>query len=424
MTGAFPLHERFHYSGDRLCVENVPLETIAQKIGTPVYVYSKAALTDYCGQFLAAFKNMRAQVCYAVKSLPNIHVIQLFGKMGAGADVVSQGEMQRALAAGIPAAKIAFAGVAKTESEIEFAIKQRIMQFSVESESELDMIARVAQRLGTDARVAFRVNPDVDAKTHAKITTGKKENKFGIDIDAVGALFHKAKSMSHIKAVGIGAHIGSQILDLPPFEDAYRVMRDKISELRQQGFSISHIDLGGGLGVPYKQGQQSVPLEKYAALVRDLFGDFDIDMVFEPGRYFTANAGALLITVHHLKKGSDKHFVLTDGGMNDLIRPTLYEAHHDILPVRLPKAQNKQICDIVGPVCESSDYLALSREMHLPAVGDLLVVTSAGAYGASMSSEYNTRALTPEVLVDGDQFTVIRRRPSFDETIRLEKSSA
>lgn len=424
MTSAFPLHRDFSYKDGVLRAENVSVAAMHGVAGTPCYIYSKSALVSRYRELADAFGGLDVTICYALKALPNIHVVRLFGEMGAGADVVSMGEMQRAIEAGIPANKIAFPGVAKTRVEIDFALSAGVMQFNVESESELRMIQDAAKKLNIKTRAVLRVNPDVDAKTHKKITTGKKENKFGIDLNDVAGLLRLAQSMTHVDVIGIGAHIGSQILDLSPFRDAYKILRDWVIDLRAQGFAITHVDLGGGLGVAYHAGQNPPEIADYAAIVREMFGDLNVHLVLEPGRWLVANAGLLLIAVHHIKQGEDKLFILTDGGMNDLIRPTLYDAHHDIIPVRLDKNAPKITCDVVGPVCESSDYLALSRQMAAVSQGDLLAVCSAGAYGASMASEFNSRPLVPEILVDGDSYKIIRRRPSFQEMIRLEKSSA
>ena len=401
--------------------DGVAVPDLARAVGTPFYVYSKSAFHDYYRQFASAFAGMNVHICYALKALPNIEVVRIFAQMGAGADVVSAGEMRRAILAGISGDKIAFPGVAKTRDEILFALSQNAMQFNVESESELRMISDTAQSQNMTAHVVLRVNPDVDAKTHAKITTGKRENKFGIDIADAAALYALGNSLGGIEMLGVGAHIGSQILDLQPFDDAYAILRQLVLDLRAAGHSVRHVDLGGGLGVPYQTGQTAPSIVEYAAIVKKLFGDLNIHMVLEPGRCLVANAAALIIRAHHIKPGHGKYFILTDGGMNDLIRPTLYNAHHEIFPVIAGSKSAPVLCDIVGPVCESSDYLALGRTMPLPRQGDLLAVSSAGAYGASMASEFNSRPLIPEILVDNGQYAVIRRRPEYDEMWRLEQ---
>jgi diaminopimelate decarboxylase len=370
-----------------------------------------------------AFRGQDALICFAVKANSNQAVLRTMARLGAGMDVVSEGELRRVLAAGVPADKIIFAGVGKTREEMAFAIKAGILGFNVESEPELEALSEIASSAGAKARVAMRVNPDVDAKTHAKISTGKSENKFGIPYLRAPQLYAEARRLPGIAATGIHMHIGSQITDLAPFRDAFRLMRDLALELRREGHEIRHLDIGGGLGVPYHGGNDVPPHpDEYAAVVKATLGDLGAKVILEPGRMIAGNAGILVARVLYLKQGADRVFTIVDAAMNDLIRPTLYEAHHEIWPVEEAKAAMPPVVqDVVGPVCETGDYLALGRNLAPFEAGDLLAVMTAGAYGAVMSSTYNSRLLVPEVLVNGEQYAVVRPRADYDALIALDR---
>lgn len=413
----------FAYKDGVLYAEDVSLEAIAAQVGTPFYCYSTATLERHYRVLADAFAGQQALICYAAKANSNQAVLATMARMGAGMDVVSEGELRRARAAGVPAERIIFAGVGKTREEMEYAIAEGILGFNVESEPELEALSRVASDMGRTARCALRVNPDVDARTHAKISTGKSENKFGIPYKCAPALYAKARALPGIAATGIHMHIGSQITDLAPFRDAFRLMRDLVMELRATGHTLEHLDLGGGLGVPYRGGDDAPPSPaEYARVVKEQLGDLDLEFILEPGRMIVGNAGVLVSRVVFVKEGADRTFTIVDAAMNDLIRPTLYEAHHDILPVRdalLSQPPVQQ--DIVGPVCETGDYLALDRSLPPFASGDLLAVMTAGAYGAVMSSTYNSRRLVPEVMVHGEAFAVVRPRPDYEDLIRMDR---
>jgi diaminopimelate decarboxylase len=409
----------FHYSNGILHAEDVTLSAIAAEVGTPVYVYSSATLERHYRVLADAFSGMDALICFAVKANSNQAVLSLMASLGSGMDVVSEGELRRARAAGVPANKIIFAGVGKTRSEMAYALDEGILGFNVESEPELLALSEVAASMGATAHIAIRVNPDVDAKTHAKISTGKSENKFGVPYAAARALYAKAATLSGIKVSGVHMHIGSQITELSPFRDAFHRMNDLARDLMSSGIALEHLDIGGGLGVPYR-GSNDVPPhpDEYANLVREILGPLGLKFVLEPGRMVVGNAGVLLTKTIFVKEGADKTFTVVDAAMNDLIRPTLYEAHHDIWPVdesRLAMAPVQQ--DIVGPVCETGDYLAEDRALPPLKVDDLLAVMTAGAYGAVMSSTYNTRPLVPEVLVRGATYDVVRPRQSYEALI-------
>ncbi len=366
---------------------------------------------------------MKSMLCYAMKANSNLAVLKTLARLGAGADVVSEGELRRALAAGIPASKILFSGVGKTRSELIFALENDILCFNVESEPELDHLSRIAVELGKEARISLRINPDVDAQTHAKIATGKSENKFGIPWKHARAVYKRASTLPGIKVTGIDMHIGSQITRLEPFDSAFKRLGDLVKQLREDGIEIDHVDLGGGLGIPYQNNQTPPPLPRdYAETVKKHVRDLDCEVYFEPGRLIAGNAGILLTEVIYRKEGEGKTFVIVDGAMNDLIRPTLYEAWHDVIPVREPGFDTPvSIVDIVGPVCETGDFLAQNRPLAMLEPGDLVAVMSAGAYGAVQSSTYNSRLLVPEVLVNGDKWHVIRNRPTYEELIGLDK---
>ncbi|OLP62130.1 diaminopimelate decarboxylase [Xaviernesmea oryzae] len=412
----------FDYRDGVLHAENVSVADIARAVGTPFYCYSTATLERHFRVFSEAFIGVDALVCYAMKANSNQAVLKTLAALGAGADVVSGGELRRALAAGIPASKIMFSGVGKTADEMDLALEAGIYCFNVESEPELEILNQRAQRLGKRAHVSFRINPDVDARTHAKISTGKKENKFGIAYERARAIYAHAATLPGIEVTGIDMHIGSQITDLQPFADAFRLLRELVETLRADGHVLSHVDVGGGLGIPYKEDNNPPPApEVYAQVVKDALSGLGCRIVTEPGRLIVGNAGILVTEVLYVKDGGSKTFVVVDGAMNDLIRPTLYDAFHEVRPVRISAANAPRItADIVGPVCETGDYLALDREMAMPRPGDLIAVGTAGAYGAVQAGTYNTRLLVPEVLVKGDRFHVIRPRRTYEELIALD----
>ena len=416
----------FDYRDGVLYAENVSVTDIARAVGTPFYCYSTATLERHFRVFSEAFEGTDALVCYAMKANSNQAVLKTLAAAGAGADVVSGGELRRALAAGIPAQKIMFSGVGKTAEEMDLALEAGIYCFNVESEPELEVLNQRAVRLGKRAHVSFRINPDVDARTHAKISTGKKENKFGIAYERARAIYAHAATLPGIEVTGIDMHIGSQITDLQPFADAFRLLREMVEMLRADGHQIAHVDVGGGLGVPYKDDNNPPPQpDAYARIVKQALEGLGCRIVTEPGRLIVGNAGILVTEVLYVKDGGSKTFVIVDGAMNDLIRPTLYEAFHEIRPVRISAANAPRIkADIVGPVCETGDYLALDREMAMPKPGDLFAVGTAGAYGAVQAGTYNSRLLVPEVLVKGDQFHVIRPRRSYEELIALDSVPA
>ncbi|MGN1289350.1 MAG: diaminopimelate decarboxylase [Bradyrhizobium sp.] len=413
----------FDYRNGVLHAEAVNLIELAEAVGTPFYCYSTATLERHYRVFTEAFAGEKALVCYAMKANSNQSVLRTLAKLGAGADVVSGGELKRALAAGIPPSKILFSGVGKTESELRAALAADILCINIESEPELEMLSRLAVEMKTTARISVRVNPDVDAGTHAKISTGKSENKFGIPIARAREVYARAAKLPGIKVTGTDVHIGSQITDLGPLEVAFRLLAEFVQTLRADGHDISHIDFGGGLGIPYHMDRAAPPApDAYAAMVKRVTHNLGCTLMFEPGRLIVGNAGILVSRVIHVKSGEAKNFVIIDAAMNDLIRPTLYEAHHDILPVREPAAGTPTIvADVVGPVCETGDYLALDRALPQPKAGDLLAIMTAGAYGAVQSGTYNTRPLVPEVLVKDDQYAVVRPRIDVDALIAMDK---
>lgn len=409
----------FDYKDGVLYAENVSVPEIAAAVGTPFYLYSTATLERHVRVFKEAFADVDSLVCYAMKANSNQAVLKTIGRMGAGIDVVSEGELRRALAAGIPAERIMFSGVGKKKREMDFALDAGIYCFNVESEPELEALNACAIAKGKRAPVSFRINPDVDAKTHSKISTGKKENKFGISYDRARAVYAHAATLQGIEVTGIDMHIGSQITDLQPFDDAFRLLAELVETLRADGHHIEHVDIGGGLGIPYKLDNNPPPNpEAYSKVVKNQLRGLGCKIVTEPGRLIVGNAGILVTEVIYVKDGGDKTFVIVDAAMNDLIRPTLYEAWHEIMPVEITAASAPRIrADVVGPVCETGDYLALDREMAEPKPGDLLAVGSAGAYGAVQAGMYNSRPLIPEVLVKDDAFHVIRSRPTYDDMI-------
>ncbi|HEY1720067.1 MAG TPA: diaminopimelate decarboxylase [Magnetospirillaceae bacterium] len=414
----------FAYKNGVLHAEDVPLPRIAQQVGTPFYCYSTATLERHYHVLKEGLAGLDATICYAVKANSNIAVIRTLAVLGAGADVVSEGELRRALAAGVPPSRIVFSGVGKTTEELKFAVAQGIMQINVESEAELDMLDAVARAQGRVMPIALRVNPDVDANTHHKITTGKSENKFGIEWTRAAEVLRRAQGMKGVEVMGLASHIGSQLLELDPFRAAFERLRGLVAELKSAGIPIRRLDLGGGLGVPYgnEGNHPPPPPAAYGAIVRDVLGNLGCSLVFEPGRLLVANAGLLVSRVVLVKQGEQRRFVVADAAMNDLVRPAMYEAYHDILPVAEPLPNTPRApVDVVGPVCETGDTFARQRDLPPLAAADLIAFATAGAYGAAMSSQYNSRLLVPEVLVSGDRFAVIRARPSYDEMLALER---
>ena len=414
--------DHFLYKNGALHAEDVPVAEIAAAVGTPFYVYSTATLLRHFKLFDDALEGMDHLVCYAMKAASNQAILKTLGDAGAGMDVVSGGEYMRAKAAGVPGDRIVFSGVGKTADEIRLALTGGIRQFNVESEPEMQVLNAVALELGVVAPITIRVNPDVDAKTHAKIATGKSENKFGIPISRAHQVYAMAATLKGLEIIGIDVHIGSQLTDLTPFELAYEKVAELTEELRAQGHNIKRLDLGGGLGIPYERSNVAPPLPSdYGALVKRTLGHLGCEIEIEPGRLIAGNAGLMVSEVIYVKEGEDREFLIIDGAMNDLIRPAMYDAHHDIVPVVEPEAGIEMAkYDVVGPVCESGDTFAKQRVMPPMQSGELVAFRSAGAYGAVMASEYNSRPLIPEVLVNGDQFAVIRRRPTFDEMINRD----
>ncbi len=405
-----------------LHAEDVAIPDIVASVGAPFYVYSTATLTRHFQLFDDALAGMDHLVCYAMKAASNQAILQTLAKLGAGMDVVSGGEYARARAAGVPGERIVFSGVGKTRDEMRLALTGGIRQFNVESEPEMAVLSAVATELGVKAPITIRVNPDVDAKTHAKIATGKSENKFGIPISRAREVYAQAAALPGIDVIGIDVHIGSQLTQLEPFELAYKMVAELTETLRADGHNIRRLDLGGGLGIPYTRSNEAPPLPTdYGAMVKRVLGHLNCEIEIEPGRLIAGNAGILVSQVIYVKEGEDRKFLILDAAMNDLIRPAMYDAHHDIEPVIEPQAgAERATYDVVGPVCESGDTFAKGREMTQMTAGDLVAFRSAGAYGAVMSSEYNTRPLIPEVMVNGSEFAVIRSRPSFDEIINRD----
>ena len=399
--------------------EDVDVTALAGKVGTPFYVYSSATLRRHVRVMREAFDGIDTLLAYAMKANSNQAVLKVIAGEGAGADVVSGGELERAIAAGIPAQKIVFSGVGKTVAEMRRGLELGIHCFNIESEPELERLSEIATAMGKLAPVSVRINPDVDAGTHAKISTGKKENKFGIPFARAREVYARIAALPGVKAVGVDMHIGSQITDMKPFDNAFDLLAELVRDLRAAGHQLKHVDVGGGLGIPYDHDQDAPPDPMaYAEIVRKHVAPLGVSLVLEPGRLIVGNAGILVTKVEYVKKGA-KNFVIVDAAMNDLIRPTLYEAHHDLQPVvhsNLPRIK----ADIVGPVCETGDYIAKDRSIEGVKEGDLIAIMSAGAYGAVMASTYNSRPLIPEVLVDGDKWHVIRSRPSIEQLIALD----
>ncbi|XDA97803.1 diaminopimelate decarboxylase [Sulfitobacter sp. LCG007] len=414
--------DHFLYRDGALHAEDVPVAEIAAAVGTPFYVYSTATLLRHFKLFDEALEGTDHLICYSVKAASNQAILKTLAQAGAGMDVVSGGEYLRAKAAGLPGDRIVFSGVGKTAEEIRLAIEGGIRQFNVESEPELEVLNAVAGGLGAVAPVTIRVNPDVDARTHAKIATGRSENKFGIPISRAREVYALAARLPHLKVVGIDVHIGSQLTDLEPFEQAYRKIADLTDVLRADGHEIARLDLGGGLGIPYARDNLAPPLPlDYGAMVKRVLGHLGCEIEIEPGRLIAGNAGLMVSKVIYVKSGEGRDFLILDAAMNDLIRPAMYEAFHEIVPVvEADPGAERATYDVVGPVCETGDTFARDRKMPPVAAGDLVAFRSAGAYGAVMSSEYNSRPLIPEVLVHGDQFAVIRPRPTFDDIINRD----
>jgi diaminopimelate decarboxylase len=413
----------FAYRDRVLHAEAVNLAALADIVGTPFYCYSSATIERHYNVFAAAFADVDALVCYALKANSNQAVVTTLARLGAGADVVSEGELLRALTAGVPPQRIVFSGVGKTPRELALAVEHGILCVNVESESELELLSSIATAKARTADISIRVNPDVDPKTHAKIATGKAENKFGIPISRAAEVYARAAKLKGVRAIGVDMHIGSQIIDLQPFRDSFALLAEFVGVLRADGHTISHIDVGGGLGVPYREDNEPPPdPSAYAAIVKAATQNLGCRLILEPGRLIVGNAGILVTRVLHVKHGDAKNFVVVDAGMNDLIRPTLYDAHHDIRPVRQPAAgQGRIVADVVGPVCESGDYFALDRELAVPEAGNCLALMTAGAYGATQSGTYNSRPLPPEVLVRKHEWAIVRPRAGIEDLIALDR---
>jgi len=413
----------FDYKNGALHAEDVAINALADKIGTPFYCYSASTIRRHIQVFSQAFSGLDILVCYAIKANSNQAVLRLLANEGAGMDVVSGGELARAIAAGVPGNKITFSGVGKTADEIREALAVNIFCFNVESEAELEVISQIADQMGKWANISLRVNPDVDARTHVKISTGRAENKFGVALSRARAVYARAAKLPGLHVTGVDMHIGSQLTELEPFDEAFSLLAQLVTDLRQDGHEISHVDCGGGLGIPYHEGEdpESFHPDRYATIIRKHFANLDCKLVFEPGRLIVGNAGILITRVLYVKPGEDKNFIIVDAGMNDLIRPTLYDAWHDIIPVTIHSDRENITADIVGPVCETGDYLALDRVISKVKAQELLCVLTAGAYGAVQSGTYNTRPLIPEVMVDGDRFALIRPRPSITDLIALDR---
>jgi diaminopimelate decarboxylase len=416
----------FEYGPDgKLACEGVSLEAVAAAVGTPVYVYSTATLVRHFRVFQEAFGARRPLIAYAVKANPNISVIRTLARLGAGADTVSEGEIRRALAAGVPAGRIVFSGVGKTAQELAFALEVGVAEINVESEPEMELLARIAADRGVKAAIAIRVNPDIGAGGHAKISTGKADNKFGVSMSEAARLYADASGSAALHPVGVACHIGSQITDLAPMEQAFRKMRGLVEQLRSEGLVVERLDLGGGLGAPYFDQPDPPSPAEFAAMVERVVHGLDIELAFEPGRALVANAGVLLSRVIHVhERPEGKRFLVLDAAMNDLIRPAMYEAFHDLRPVARPAPDAEILAyDVVGPVCETGDTFARDRRLARLGSGDLVAFMTAGAYGSAMASEYNSRLLVPEVLVDGSDFAIVRPRPTYDDMLARETTA-
>lgn len=413
--------DHFSFKQGELYAEDLSVSDMAAQVGTPFYCYSTETLIRHYNVFCEAFKGHDFLLCYAVKANTNQAIIKTLAAQGAGADVVSEGEMRRALLAGIPAEKIVYSGVAKTEREMAFALEQDIFQFNVESEPELHQLSRIATSMGKTAAIAFRINPDVDAKTHAKISTGKSENKFGVPWTRAREIYAEAAKLPGIRVQGVDLHIGSQLTDLKPFAEAFGRIATLIEDLRADGHDIAVLDLGGGLGIPYDRETTKPPLPlEYGEMAKKIIGHLGCKIIIEPGRLLVGNAGILVSKVIYVKQGESRKFLIIDAAMNDLVRPSMYDAYHEIIAVKESDGPFSTY-DVVGPVCETGDTFARGRELPELTSGDLVVIRSAGAYGAVMSSTYNTRLLIPEVLVKGADFSIIRPRPNYDDIIGLDR---
>jgi diaminopimelate decarboxylase len=411
--------DHFNVHGGELHAESIPVAAIAQRFGTPCYIYSRATLERHYRAFDSALASVPHQVCYAVKANSNLAVLGVLAKLGSGFDIVSAGELRRVLAAGGDPARVVFSGVGKTAEELRFALEQNVGTFNVESESELRRLDRIAQELGTRARIALRVNPDVDAKTHPYISTGLKQNKFGVDLVTAERLYAEAAQMRGLQLSGVASHIGSQLLEVSPYLDALDRVLALVDRLAAQGITLDHIDVGGGLGVRYRDEVPTEPADWAKAILPKLSGRH-LKVMTEPGRAIAGNAGILVMRVELIKRGEAKHFAVVDAAMNDLLRPSLYQAWMDIVPVNENRSATKQVYDVVGPVCETGDWIGKDRELSI-AEGDLLAVRTAGAYGFVMSSNYNTRGRAAEVMVDGDRAVLVRARETFEDLVRGEK---
>ena len=415
----------FDYINNTLHVEDVAIEKIAAEIGTPFYIYSTKTLLRHYQVFSDAMKKngLDALICYAVKANPNLSIIKTLANVGCGADVVSEGELRKALAAGIPANKIVFSGVGKSHDEIKYAIEKNIHEINVESYGELEVISQIAVNMNKQVEIAIRLNPDVDAGTHEKISTGKKENKFGIDMEMAGQIYAKAANLPGIKPVSVAVHIGSQLTSLEPYRQAFSKLAETITALQGQGIELKRLDLGGGLGIPYDKNDATPPSpDEYAKVIKETVGHLNLPIMLEPGRMIVGNAGMMIAKVIGQKNGVDRKFIILDAAMNDLIRPTLYNGHHEIIPIKQNNTETQYItADIVGPICESGDIFAKGRKIPILNIGDMVAFGSAGAYGASMSSTYNSRRLIPEILVDNDKFAIIRKRQTYEELLALDK---
>ncbi len=412
----------FEFQGDELYCENVAVKQICEAVGTPVFIYSHKTLERHFKVFQEPFLNVDHLICYSMKACSNLAILNIFANLGGGVDIVSGGELFRALKAGVDPRKIVYSGVGKKDSEIDEALDADILMFNVESEGELEAINQRAIGKNRKARIALRVNPDVDPKTHPYISTGLKSNKFGIDISQALRIYKKAQTMKGLEPVGIDCHIGSQLTEISPFQETVSILKDLLRTLRQEGVDIKYLDVGGGLGIPYDQETPPAP-SAYGATIIDALAKLDVKIILEPGRVIVGNAGVMVTKVLYLKETAEKNFVIVDAAMNDLVRPSLYKAHHTIIPVKKTENNLKSevlVADIVGPICESGDFLAKSREIASPEVGDYLAAMSAGAYGFSMSSNYNSRPRACEVLVSGDRFHVIRRRETYEDLTRGE----
>jgi diaminopimelate decarboxylase len=413
-------HNGFAYVDGDLRAEGLALSRIAATVGTPFYCYSRQALTSGYTGLASALSHLPAMICFAVKANSNLAVISTFAQLGAGADVVSEGELRRALAAGVPPERIVFSGVGKTEDELRFAIEADVGQINVESEPELEALNGIASALGRTARISFRVNPDVDAQTHDKISTGRRQDKFGIALAKIPDIYARAAAMAGVTPVGVAVHIGSQLLDLAPYRAAFERVATLVTDLRTEGHTVDRVDLGGGIGIRYRD-EEAIDFQAYADLVTEIFDGLDCQLIFEPGRSLVGNAGILVSTVLYVKEGEERPIVVVDAAMNDLKRPAMYGAYHEIAPVRQAPAETaERAVDVVGPICETGDTFAIRRKMPPVTAGDLLVFGSAGAYGAVMASQYNSRLLAPEVMVDGDKYAVVRARPSYDDMLAME----